>query len=67
MITRDADGNLVFLLDAHAMDVEELLAHFLAMSEKEFDIASSNLDVLIAGWEAAITYRMTGEERKAGH
>lgn len=67
MITRDADGNLMFILDADAMEVEDILEHFLAMSDAEFDRHSKNLDVMIAGWEAAIQCRTTNEDRREGH
>ena len=67
MITHDADGNLTFLMDGHAMDVEELFAHFLAMDDDEWKAACDALDTMIEAWDEANECRLSTAERREGH
>ena len=53
MITIDEEGNLIFSMDSRFMDVEEIVEHFLAMTDEEFDAAFDAVTVMTEAWNEA--------------
>jgi len=67
MITRDEDGNLVFSMDSRYMDSEDLISHYLAMDDDEFDTAFDALTMMTDAWNDASECRLIKSEKGAGH